>query len=49
MAIPLGIMGAVYLNEYGKNRLARFIRFMTDVMTGVPSVSWVSSSTRSGW
>ena len=39
MAIPLGIMGAVYLNEYGKkNRLASFIRFMTDVMTGVPSV-----------
>jgi phosphate transport system permease protein len=39
MAIPVGVMGAVYLNEYGKNhRLARFIRFMTDVMTGVPSV-----------
>ncbi len=39
LAIPLGVMGAVYLNEYGKNgRLARFIRFMTDVMTGVPSV-----------
>jgi phosphate transport system permease protein len=39
MAIPLGIMGAVYLNEYGKTgRLASFIRFMTDVMTGVPSV-----------
>ncbi len=39
MAIPLGIMGAIYLHEYGKNhRLARFIRFMTDVMTGVPSV-----------
>ncbi|MEI2700268.1 MAG: ATP-binding cassette domain-containing protein [Microthrixaceae bacterium] len=39
MAIPLGVMGAVYLNEYGKNgRLARFIRFMTDVMVGVPSV-----------
>ncbi len=39
MAIPLGILGAVYLHEYGKNgRLARFIRFMTDVMVGVPSV-----------
>jgi phosphate transport system permease protein len=39
MAIPLGILGAVYLNEYGKQRrFARFIRFMTDVMTGVPSV-----------
>ncbi len=39
MAIPLGIMGAIYLNEYGRKRpLARVIRFMTDVMTGVPSV-----------
>jgi phosphate transport system permease protein len=39
MAIPLGVLGAVYLNEYGGNRrLARLIRFMTDVMVGVPSV-----------
>ncbi|WP_426574070.1 phosphate ABC transporter permease PstA [Aquihabitans sp. McL0605] len=38
-AIPLGIMAAIYLHEYGKQtRLARFIRFMTDVMTGVPSI-----------
>ncbi|HYN94144.1 MAG TPA: phosphate ABC transporter permease PstA [Pilimelia sp.] len=39
MAIPLGVLGAVYLNEYGKNRpLARVIRTMADVMTGVPSI-----------
>jgi phosphate transport system permease protein len=39
MAIPLGILGAVYLNEYGgSGRLARTIRFMADVMTGVPSI-----------
>ncbi|MGI8757511.1 MAG: phosphate ABC transporter permease PstA [Acidimicrobiales bacterium] len=39
LAIPLGIMAAVYLHEYGKKRrLAGFIRFMTDVMTGVPSI-----------
>jgi phosphate transport system permease protein len=39
LAIPLGILAAIYLNEYGKRRrLARFIRFMTDVMTGVPSI-----------
>jgi len=39
MAIPLGVLGAVYLNEYGGNRrLAKLIRFMTDVMVGVPSV-----------
>jgi phosphate transport system permease protein len=39
MAVPVGVLGAVYLNEYGKKRrLASAIRFLTDVMTGVPSV-----------
>jgi phosphate transport system permease protein len=39
MAVPLGVLGAVYLNEYGgKNLLSRFIGFMADVMTGVPSI-----------
>lgn len=39
LAIPFGVLGAVYLNEYGRDRrTARLIRFLTDVMTGVPSV-----------
>ena len=39
LAVPLGILGAIYLNEYGGNRpLARLIGFMADVMTGVPSI-----------
>jgi len=39
MAIPIGILGSIYLNEYGKQRrLANGLRFLTDVMTGVPSV-----------
>ena len=39
MAVPLGVLGAVYLNEYGgKGPLARLIGFMADVMTGVPSI-----------
>jgi phosphate transport system permease protein len=39
MAIPLGVFGAIYLNEYGKQKpLARVIRMMADVMTGVPSI-----------
>ncbi len=39
MAVPLGLLGAIYLNEYGKkNVLARVIGFMADVMTGVPSI-----------
>jgi len=39
IAVPLGILGAVYLNEYGGNgKFARLVRFMSTVMTGVPSV-----------
>jgi phosphate transport system permease protein len=39
MAIPLGVLGAVYINEYGgKGWLAKLISFMADVMTGVPSI-----------
>jgi phosphate transport system permease protein len=39
MAVPLGVLGAIYLNEYGKQSLlARVIRTMADVMTGVPSI-----------
>ncbi len=39
LAVPLGILGAVYVTEYGaRNRLARVIRFMSDVMAGVPSI-----------
>jgi phosphate transport system permease protein len=39
MAVPLGVLGAIYLHEYGgKGKLASTLRFMTDVMTGVPSI-----------
>ena len=39
MAVPLGILGAIYLHEYGgSGRFASLIRTMADVMTGVPSI-----------
>lgn len=39
IAVPLGILGAVYLHEYGvKSKFARVVRFMAMVMTGVPSI-----------
>jgi phosphate transport system permease protein len=39
LAIPLGVLGAVYLSEYGQQRpFARLVRTMADVMTGVPSI-----------
>jgi len=58
MAIPLGVLAAVYLNEYGRqNRLAKVIRFLADVMTGVPSIVmglfvatiWVSAGLHFGY
>jgi phosphate transport system permease protein len=38
IAVPIGLLGAVYTVEYGRGRLASTIRFFTDVMTGVPSI-----------
>jgi phosphate transport system permease protein len=39
IAVPLGILGAIYLHEYGiSSKFARLVRFMSTVMTGVPSV-----------
>jgi phosphate transport system permease protein len=39
ISVPVGLMCAVYLVEYGANsRLARVITFLVDVMTGIPSI-----------
>lgn len=39
MSIPVGLLTAVYLSEYGRgNRLAKAITFFVDVMTGIPSI-----------
>ena len=39
MAVPLGILGGIYLNEYGgTRRITKAIRFLAEVMTGVPSI-----------
>jgi phosphate transport system permease protein len=39
IAVPLGVLTAVYLVEYGeRGRLARAVSFFVDVMTGVPSI-----------
>jgi phosphate transport system permease protein len=39
ISVPIGILTAIYLVEYGaKSRLARWITFLVDVMTGIPSI-----------
>jgi phosphate transport system permease protein len=38
ISIPIGVLTAVYLVEYGRGRLARAISFMVDILSGVPSI-----------
>src|SRR3989440_6545500 len=39
IAVPLGIIVALWLTEYGtQSRLANIVRYFVDVMTGVPSI-----------
>src|SRR6201995_2791671 len=36
--VPIGIMAAIYMNEYGRGPLLRALTFFVDVMTGIPSI-----------
>ncbi len=38
IAVPIGVLTAVYLVEFGRGRLARAVSFMVDILTGVPSI-----------
>lgn len=38
IGVPLGIAGGIYLAEYGRNALGNVIRFISDVLNGVPSI-----------
>jgi phosphate transport system permease protein len=38
MSVPIGILTAIYLVEYGRGRLAKVVSFMVDILTGVPSI-----------
>lgn len=38
ISVPIGILTAVYLVEYGRGRLAKAVSFMVDILTGIPSI-----------
>lgn len=38
ISVPVGLLTAIYLVEYGRGALARSITFFVDVMTGIPSI-----------
>ena len=38
LSVPIGLMAAIYINEYGQGPLRRALTFFVDVMTGIPSI-----------
>ena len=38
LGIPIGVFGAIYLAEYGGNRISNVIRFSADILSGIPSI-----------
>ncbi|HEY1175167.1 MAG TPA: phosphate ABC transporter permease PstA [Phytomonospora sp.] len=38
ITVPLGLAAAIYVVEYGRGKLAKWIQFFVDVMTGIPSI-----------
>jgi phosphate transport system permease protein len=40
VGVPVGVMGGIYLAEYGSEKANNWIRFAADVLNGVPSIVW---------
>ena len=40
IGVPVGVLGGVYLSEYGWSKLNWWIRFSADILNGVPSIIW---------
>jgi len=38
ISIPLGVTAAIYLTEFSSDKIARWVRFATNVLSGVPSI-----------
>ena len=38
VGLPIGVLGGIYLAEFGRGRLATAVRFTSDVMAGLPSI-----------
>ena len=39
IAVPLGVLGAIFLIEYARGtKVARVVSFMVDILTGIPSI-----------
>jgi phosphate transport system permease protein len=54
LATPVGVFGGIFVSEYQSSALARVIRYLSDVMVGVPSIvfglfGYITMVTWLGW
>ncbi|MGO8764674.1 MAG: phosphate ABC transporter permease PstA [Limisphaerales bacterium] len=40
IGVPVGVLGGVYVSEYGGTRFNWWTRFAADILNGVPSITW---------
>jgi len=40
VGVPVGVLGGVFLSEYGSSKLNWWVRFAADILNGVPSITW---------
>jgi len=40
IGVPFGVMGGIYLAEYGSEHANAWLRFAADVLNGIPSIVW---------
>lgn len=40
LAVPIGVLGGIFLSEYGSSNINWWIRFGADILNGVPSITW---------
>jgi phosphate transport system permease protein len=40
IGVPIGVLGGVFLSEYGSKNINQWIRFAADILNGVPSIVW---------
>lgn len=40
VGVPIGVLGGIYLSEYGTEQVNQWIRLAADILNGIPSIVW---------
>jgi phosphate transport system permease protein len=40
LGVPVGVLGGIYVSEFGSRRLKFAVRFAADILNGTPSIVW---------